>query len=136
MDEMKACQDALDLEKAWAEEDWDCNDDDDDSSQNFDKDSSMISDKVIESVCDNDDIPTNVMSPLDGIAASRSSNEQNNQDPEISTGGVVCKQPKLDSNPNIENGFYDVSGVWYPSSKIFPFLSQVMDRILVKNACN
>ena len=41
MDKMKAYQDALDLENAWAEEDWDCNDDDD-SSQNVDKDSSMI----------------------------------------------------------------------------------------------
>ena len=130
MDEMKACQDALDLENAWAEEDWDCNDDDD-SSQNVDKDSSMISENVIESVCDNNDISTNVLSPLDGNVASPSSNEQNNMDPEISTGDEVCKQPKLNNNHNIENGFYDVSGVWYPSSKIFPFLSQVMDRILV-----
>lgn len=136
-DKTQVYQDALDLEKIWAEEDWDCNDDDGDNQNRVENEvkdvtieenstSLMNGEKAVVSVCEDEDISTNVSSPLNDNTASPFSPSSNDLpqkqiiETEVVTDDEGYEQPRPNSSEHgIENGFYDVSGIWYPSSKVF-----------------
>ena len=144
-------QEVLNLENAWAEENWDVEQNDKGSGEKVKEDAENDQKdlEIKQSLTMSDEVnvkkaePTTVSCeeqagiskknmPLSGIETSLSSPTHHNtpQGENIETGHLisdeVAEQLKSNSSKhNVallqENGFYDTSGVWYPSSKLLNF---------------